>query len=86
MRPNPVSCAALIPPDWKNGVGSAEFEGDGNSKADWEIFADKQTGRVEQADGRTKDTIGIVERCEARDGQAITGATKRGFFGRLFGG
>jgi hypothetical protein len=37
------------------------------------------------ANGRTKDAIGIVERCEARDAAAVKQA-KRGFFGRLFGG
>lgn len=85
MQPNRASCAALIPPDWEKGVGSAEFEGDGTAKADWEIFADRQTARVEQADGRTKDTIHIVRACEERDSQAVTHATKRGILHRVFG-
>jgi hypothetical protein len=36
------------------------------------------------ANGRTKDAIGIVERCEARDAKAVRKSTRR-FLGRLFG-
>lgn len=78
----PSSCAALLPPDWKQGVAGAPLP-DGNTVGDWEVFADAQTGKLDQANGRTKDAIGIVERCEARDAAAIKHAT-RGFFGRLF--
>jgi hypothetical protein len=56
----------------------------GNTVADWEVFGDAQTGKLDQANDRTKDAIGIVERCEARDSAAVKKAT-RGFFGRLFG-
>jgi hypothetical protein len=79
---SPSSCAALLPPDWKQGVAGAPLP-DGNTVGDWEVFADAQTGKLDQANGRTKDAIGIVERCEARDAAAIKHA-KRGFFGRLF--
>lgn len=78
-----ASCAALLPPDWKQGVAGAPLP-DGNTVADWIVFGDAQTGKLDQANGRTKDAIGIVERCEARDKAAIQRAT-RGFFGRLFG-
>jgi hypothetical protein len=79
----PVACAALLPPDWKDGVAGAPLP-DGDTVADWEVFADAQTGKLDQANGRTKDAIGIIERCEARDAAAVKRAT-RGFFGRLFG-
>lgn len=79
----PSSCAALLPSEWKDGVAGADLP-DGNTVADWEVFADAQTGKLDQANGRTKDAIGIVERCEQRDAAAIRKAT-RGFFGRLFG-
>src|SRR4051794_15920392 len=79
----PSSCATLLPSEWKEGVAGAPLP-DGNTIADWEVFADAQTGKLDQANGRTKDAIGIVERCEARDAAAIKKAT-RGFFGRLFG-
>lgn len=79
----PSSCAALLPSEWKQGVDGAELP-DGNTVGDWIAFGDAQTGKLDQANGRTKDAIGIVERCEARDAAAIKKAT-RGFFGRLFG-
>jgi hypothetical protein len=79
----PSSCAALLPAEWKEGVAGAPLP-DGNTVADWEVFADAQTGKLDQANGRTKDAIGIVERCEARDAAAVKRAS-RGFFGRLFG-
>jgi hypothetical protein len=50
---------------------------------DWVAFGDAQTGKLDQANGRTKDAIEIVERCEKRDAEAVRKAT-RGFFGRLF--
>jgi hypothetical protein len=45
------------------------------------VFADAQTGRLDQANGRTRDAIGIVQRCEARDTAAVKRATKRKFLG-----
>lgn len=38
---------------------------------DWIAFADAQTGRLDVANGRTADTLGIIERCEARDREAV---------------
>jgi hypothetical protein len=49
--------------------------------ADWVAFGDAQTGRLDQANGRTKDAIEIVERCEDRDAAAIKKATRHGFLG-----
>jgi hypothetical protein len=79
----PSSCAALLPAEWKEGVAGAPLPV-GDTVADWEVFADAQTGKLDQANGRTKDAIGIVERCEARDAAAVKKAT-RGWLGRLFG-
>lgn len=50
---------------------------------DWIAFADAQTGRLDQANGRTADAIAIVERCEARDAAAVKRA-QRGWLRRLF--
>jgi hypothetical protein len=80
----PNSCSSLLPAEWRQGVAGAPLP-DGNTVGDWVSFADAQTGKLDQANGRTKDAIGIVERCEARDAKAVKKAT-RGFFGRLFGG
>jgi hypothetical protein len=79
----PSSGATLLPPEWKQGVAGAELP-EGNTVGDWIAFGDAQTGKLDQANERTKAAIGIVERCEARDAAAIKRAT-RGFFGRLFG-
>jgi hypothetical protein len=82
--PASAACATLLPPDWRVGVAPADLP-DGNTVGDWIAFGDSQTGKLDQANGRTKDAIGIVERCEARDAEAVKKA-KRGFFGRLFHG
>lgn len=82
--PTSAACAALLPPEWKQGVAAADLP-DGNTVGDWIAFGDAQTGKLDVANGRTRDAIGIVERCETRDAAAVKSA-KRGFFGRLFGG
>jgi hypothetical protein len=57
---------------------------DGDTVGDWIAFADAQTGKLDMANGRTRDAIDIVARCEARDAAAVKRAT-RGFFERIFG-
>jgi hypothetical protein len=76
----PSSCATLVPPEWKQGVAGAPLP-QGDMVADWEVFADAQTGKLDQANGRTSDTIGIVERCEQRDAAAVKSATSPRFLG-----
>jgi hypothetical protein len=78
-----ANCSSLLPDSWKQGVAPAPLP-DGTTVGDWIMFGDAQTGKLDQANGRTKDAIGIVERCEARDAAAVKRAT-RGFFGRIFG-
>jgi len=80
---SPSACAALLPQSWKAGVAGAPIP-DGNTVGDWIAFGDAQTGKLDQANGRTKDAMEIVERCEARDAAAVKRAT-RGFLGRIFG-
>lgn len=53
-----------------SGVESAPLP-DGNLVGDWISFADAQTGKLDVANGRTADTIGIITRCEARDADAL---------------
>jgi hypothetical protein len=69
-----------LPPEWKQGVAGAELP-DGNTVGDWIAFGDAQTGRLDQANERTKAAIGIVERCEERDAAAIKRATRNRFLG-----
>lgn len=79
-----ADCAALLPASWKEGVAGAELPPDAASVGDWIAFADAQTGRLDQANGRTADAIGIVERCEARERDALKRA-RRGWWARLLG-
>lgn len=37
----------------------------------WTVFGLAEAGVVEQANGRTKDTIGITRRCEERNEKAV---------------
>ncbi len=79
----PNSCVTLIPDTWRMGVPGVPLPAD-DTIGEWIAFGDGQTGKLDQANGRTRDTIEIVERCEKRDSEAVRKAT-RGFFGRLFG-
>lgn len=40
----------------------------------WVGFGVEQSARVDQADGRYRDAVGIVRRCEARDASAVKAA------------
>jgi hypothetical protein len=79
----PASCAAILPPEWEEGVAGADLPS-GDSVGDWIAFGDAQTGKLDLANERTKASIGIVERCESRDSMAVKKA-KGGFFKRLVG-
>lgn len=70
-------CSTLVPDAWKLGVAGVPLPGLDASVG--EVFAalDGQTGRLDQANGRTSDAITIVERCEARDAQAVRKSTRR---------
>jgi hypothetical protein len=76
----PNSCATLLPEDWRQGVAGAPLP-DSDTVGDWIAFGDAQTGKLDQANERTKASIGIVERCEQRDAAAVKSATRRRFLG-----
>ena len=78
-----AGCAVLLPNEWRAGVIPAPLP-DGVTVGDWVAFADAQTGKLDEANGRTRDAIGIVERCEARDSAAVKKA-RRGWLRRLTG-
>lgn len=75
-----AGCAGLLPSNWREGVESAPLP-DGNTVGEWIAFGDAQTGRLDVANDRTAAAIGIVERCEARDAEAIRRATRRRILG-----
>jgi hypothetical protein len=72
----PNSCATLLPADWREGVPGAPLPS-GDTVGDWISFGDAQTGRLDVANGRTRDAISIVERCEKRDAEAVRRATRK---------
>lgn len=80
MTASAASCSSLLPADWKNGVAGADLPS-GNTVGDWIAFGDAQTGKLDQANDRTASAIGIVERCEDRDAEAVKRATRRKFLG-----
>lgn len=75
-----ASCSSLLPAEWRDGVASAPLP-TGETVADWIVFSDQQTGRLDQANGRTRDAIAVVSRCEERDRVAVKSATRRRLFG-----
>jgi hypothetical protein len=78
-----ADCASLLPDSWKAGVPGADLPPDQATVGDWVAFADNQTGRLDMANGRTRDAIEIVERCEKRERKALERAG-RSWLGRLF--
>ncbi len=78
-----AGCVALLPAEWRSGVVPAPLP-EGQPVGDWGAFADAQTGKLDEATGRTRDAIGIVERCDARDADAVKRA-RRGWLARLTG-
>jgi hypothetical protein len=71
----PPACSILIPDDWADGVKHAPAPAQAGSDADlvkaWAYFGVSEAAQVEIANSRTRDAIGIVRRCEARDAAAV---------------
>lgn len=72
----PSACSSLLPSEWREGVPGADLP-QGSTVGEWIAFADAQTGQLDKANDRTKAAIGIVERCEARDREAVKRARPR---------
>lgn len=66
----PSACSSLLPDEWREPVPGAPLP-DGETAGDWIAFADAQTGQLDKANDRTLSAIGIVERCEIRDREAV---------------
>lgn len=66
----PSACSSLLPQEWRSPVPPAPLPG-GETVADWIAFADAQTAQLGKANDRTVAAVGIVERCEARDREAV---------------
>jgi len=70
---SPSACSTLIPDSWRVSVEGAPLPL-GGTVGDWVAFGDAQTAQLDKANGRTADTIGIVQRCEQRDASAVKAA------------
>lgn len=64
------ACSTLVPDAWRQGVPSADLPAQ-DAVGPWIAFGDAQTGQLDKANGRTADTITIVEKCEVRDAEAV---------------
>ncbi len=76
----PNSCSVLIPQSWRAGVAAPELPAD-DQVGSWIVFGDSAIGKLDQANGRVKDSIDIISRCESRDKIAVERATRRKFLG-----
>ncbi|WP_336981589.1 hypothetical protein [Altererythrobacter fulvus] len=74
----PSACSRLLPDEWREGVPGADLPA-GQSLADWMIFGDAQTGQLDKSNDRYRAAVGIVERCEERDRQAVKSSRSRLF-------
>ena len=72
------ACSSLLPSEWREPVPGAPLP-DGATVGDWIAFGDAQTAQLDKANDRTSAAIGIVERCEARDREAVKKARRRLF-------
>lgn len=67
------ACSTLLPAEWRAGVPGAPLP-EGDTVGDWIAFADAQTGQLDKSNDRYRAAVGIVERCEERDREAVKAA------------
>lgn len=72
----PTACSTLLPTEWREGVQGVDLP-QGSTVGDWIAFADAQTGQLDKSNDRYNAAVGIVERCEERDKQAVQRARPR---------
>jgi hypothetical protein len=66
----PGNCSGYIPDSWRAPVAGADLP-DGETVADWIVFGDAQTGRLDIANGRLEDSLHIIGECERRSAAAV---------------
>lgn len=86
---SPSACTDLIPVDWAKGVDHTPAPDPAPPKPTdqpgivawtldelkkWTGFGVSEANKVDQANGRTADAIGIAKRCEERDAKAVRAA------------
>lgn len=70
------ACSTLLPSEWREGVPGADLPA-GDTVGDWIAFGDAQTAQLDKANDRYRASVGIVERCEERDREAVRRARPR---------
>jgi hypothetical protein len=76
------ACSTLVPEGWRDGVDSAPIPTE-DTVGKWIAFGDAQTGQLDKANGRTSDTLSIVQKCEARDAETAKALKPRPWW-RIF--
>lgn len=78
-----LACSKLIPDDWRRGVQGANMPTT-VAAGEWLIFGDAQTAKLNEANGRTRDSIAIVEKCEAREAAIAEALKPKPWWKRVF--
>lgn len=78
-----TDCAEMIPDSWRVPVPGAPLPAS-TAGGEWISFGDAQTGQLDKANGRTLDTISIVEKCEGRKAE-LSRYLNRPWYRRLTG-
>lgn len=73
-----IDCSALLGPTLRTGVESAPFPTE-NTVGEWVSFADQQTGRLIDANGRRAAVVEIIDACEGEQRKL----TRKRLFGIL---
>lgn len=71
----PGACASLLPLEWRQPVPGTPLP-ENDTQGAWVAFADAQTGQLDKANDRTVTSIGIIERCEQMQRDAVASARR----------
>ena len=58
MTASAAACSSLLPAEWREGVAGASLPA-GDTVGDWVAFGDAQIGKLDQANGRTRDAAAV---------------------------
>lgn len=75
------ACSDLVPEEWAKGVDHATYPPPTADQGDWVAYANEEYGNVDDANGREKQTLTIVARCEAHDAALVKSLTHKPFLG-----
>ena len=81
MTTHAAGCSSLVEA-WMKPVEGADLP-TGETVADWIVFGDQQTGKLDTANDRIVNGQATIAKCEARDAAAVTKGS-RGWLGRIF--